>query len=76
MHRPSIYDLLTEAETAVATQQGWGLHHVADNAIWKVMILGNPNAERAGAAVVALARAGNALAQKALQLVAANKGNT
>jgi len=42
---------------------------------WRVMILGNPNAETAGTYVINQARAGNGLAQKALQLIAANKGN-
>jgi len=75
MNRRSKYELLSETETAFAAQQGWGLHHVLDGETWRVMILGNPSAEKAGAFVINQARAGNGLAQKALQLIAANKGN-
>jgi len=75
MNRRSKYVLLTDLETAQAAAQGWGLHHVFDGTSWKVMILGNPSAEKAGAFVMSQARTGNGLAIKALQLIAANKGN-
>ncbi len=74
MNRRSKYELLSETETAFAAQQGWGLHHVIDGDVCRVMVLGSPNAETIGAFVLNQARAGNGLAQKALQLIAANKG--
>ena len=63
--------LLSDLETAEAAAQGWSLGHVYDlaTARWRVMVLGSPSAEAAGQQVVALARMGNPVAQKALGLV-------
>jgi len=63
--------LLTIEEQAMAAGQGWWLSHVFDLASdkWRVMVLGIPSAEAAGQMVVARARSGDALCQKALGLV-------
>lgn len=69
----STADLLTVEETAQAAAQGWGLHHVydLDTKLWRVMVLASPSAEAGSQFVVAQAKAGSPLAQKALRLVMA-----
>lgn len=70
-------ELLTILESAEAATQGWSLHHVYDleTSRWRVMVLGMPSAEVAGQRVIAAARMGSPLAQKALSLVMnSNKG--
>lgn len=70
-------ELLTILESTEAAAQGWSLHHVYDlgTSRWRVMVLGSPSAEVAGQRVIAAARMGNQLAQKALSLVMnSNKG--
>ena len=72
-----MHDLLTIEEDKEAAAQGWSLAHVYDlaTARWRVMVLGMPSAEAVGQQVVALARMGNPVAQKALGLVMkSNKG--
>lgn len=70
-------ELLTILETTEATAQGWSLNHVYDleTSRWRVMVLGLPSAETASQRVIAAARMGSPLAQKALSLVMnSNKG--
>ena len=70
-------DLLTIEEAKQAAAQGSSLEHVYDlsTARWRVMVLGFPSAEAVGQQVIALARMGNPIAQKALGLVMnSNKG--
>ena len=75
----SMNDLLLADEHALATTQGWCLEHVYDQAPgkWRVMVLPaafvpGASAEGAGAFVIGQARAGSALAQKALRIVMAS----
>lgn len=70
-------DLLTILEAEEAAAQGWSLNHVYDleAARWRIMVLGMPSAEATSRMVVASARVGSRLAQKALSLVMnSNKG--
>ncbi len=64
-------DLLTIEEDKLAASQGWSLNYVYDLDTQKVrvMVLSSPSAEMGGQYVVAQARQGSALAQKALGLV-------
>ena len=72
-----MFDLMTTEEDKVAASQGWGLHHVydLDTSAWVIKVLSqglNPphnNSDGAGIHVVALARAGQPVAQKALKLL-------
>lgn len=66
-------DLLTVEEANEAAGQGWGVYDVYDQATdkWRVMVLGSPNAEAATRGVIARAKTGSLLAQKALRLVMA-----
>lgn len=71
-------ELLTTLETTEAARRGWSVNHVydLDAARWRVMVLGMPSAEATSQQVIALARAGDTLAQKTLSLVMnSNKGN-
>lgn len=67
-------DLLNIEESAAAAAQGWSLSHVYDLAAskWRVQVYALPDCEKAGQFVVAQARAGNAVALKALRLVQAS----
>jgi hypothetical protein len=66
-------DLLTIEESKVAASQGWQLFHVYDRGRWSIKVLStNPavrNAESASQIVIAHARAGSVLHQKAISLV-------
>lgn len=76
-NRKSMSDLLSIEEDKAAAKQGWGLHHVYDQDVdqWVVRVLPItfrpplPDAKTAGAYVVNLARSGDGLAQKALQIL-------
>lgn len=74
----SKHDLLSPDEHRVAEAQGWSLSHVFDLATskWSVMVLGLPNAEVAGQAVVMRARTGDPVSTKALRLVMASHQGT
>ena len=64
-------ELLTQQETMMAAAQGWSLCHVydLDSNKWRLQIWGMPSSEMIGQRVVAMARAGDGLATKALRLV-------
>ncbi len=74
MNRTSKADWLSTDEAAIAAAQGWSLSHVYDlkSEKWIVQVYGQPSSEQAGQFVVGRARAGDALAQKALRLVMAS----
>ena len=65
------YELLSVSETEAARAQNWGLHHVYDlkQKRWSVMVLAMPSAVAGSSFVVEQAKAGSALAKKALRLV-------
>ena len=71
-----MYDLLTIEEDKVAASQGWGIFHVYDQDVrqWVIRILSMglqpPHNHSEGAAqhVVGLARMGQPVAQRALQI--------